>query len=233
MKNLSLLLFLTTSLFSSLSYSDDTSLYEFKWLDEGETVYVIQNKEHVKANSIGIDLSFIDSNSSPYQDSSGFLASVTYYFSERWSMDFTFKKYNNENSDDLTNLLSADTNQVKPLVRRIDAAKLVHLNWIPFYGKINTFNKIFFFDWGLGVGVGQFDYSVNNETFLQKTIKFNLVEQTDTGFNFRSFLKFFTKSGMTMGFEYNLSGVNTIKSADGATELLFFNDILGTVGYIF
>jgi hypothetical protein len=233
MKKLSLWLFILLSLFTTKSYSDDSSLYEFKWLDEGETVYVIQNKEHVKANSLGIDFSFIDSNSSPYQDSSGFLAAFTYYFSERWSMDFTFKQYNNADSDDLTNLLSADTNQVKPLVRRIDGAKIIHLNWIPFYGKINTFNKIFFFDWGLGAGFGQFNYSVNNETFLKKTIKFNLVEQTDTGFNFRSFLKFYTRSSMTMGFEYNLSGVNTIKSADGAKEILFYNDIMGTIGYIF
>ena len=83
-------------LFTTLtSFANESTLYDFKWLDEGEKVYVIQNKEHVKAGGLGIDFSIIDSNSSPYQDTTGMLFALTYYFSENWSIDFTYKKYNN------------------------------------------------------------------------------------------------------------------------------------------
>ncbi len=230
MKKLTYLIFL---LFTSNVFSDESSLYEFKWLDEGERVYVIQNKEHVKAGGLGVDISLIDSQSSPYQSTSGLSGSITYYMSENWSIDFTYKQYNNKDSADLNNLLSAYDSEVKPLIRRIDSAKLIHLNWIPFYGKINTFNQIFFFDWGVGLGAGQFDTAGNYETFLEKNISITFKEEVDTGFNFRSFVKFYTRSGITLGFEYNLTGVDTIKSQDGTKEILYFNDIMATIGYIF
>lgn len=233
MKNLTYLILFSLILLN-VAHAGEKSLYEFKWLDEGETVYVIQNKEHVKARSFGIDLSLIDSQSSPYQDTTGLSFGITYYFSERWSMDVTYKQYSNSDSADLVNLLETlGTNQVKPIIRKINAAKLVHLTWIPFYGKINTFNRIFFFDWGLGLGVGQFDTTGNWETFSIKNKSITFKDEVDTGFNFRSYVKFYSRSNITMGFEYNLSGVSTIKNAEGTKEVLYYNDIIGTIGYIF
>lgn len=238
MKNLTIYIKVLTFSFIALSsvFADEKSLYDFKWLDEDEKVYVIQNKEYVKSGSFGIDLSLIDSNSSPYQDTSGLSFAITYYMSETWSLDFTYKQYNNSDSADLENLIKTGTaqgNQIKPLIRKVDAAKLVHINWIPFYGKINTFNKILFFDWGIGLGVGQFDTAGNYQTFLQKNISITFVEEQDTGFNFRSFFKFYIGKSFTMGFEYNLTGVQTILKQDETKEILYFNDIIGTIGYLF
>lgn len=228
-----LIVIIHSTLVASLSFASENSLYEFKWLDEDEKVYVIQNKEHVKSGHLGIDFSYIDSNSSPYQDTTGFSLTLVYYLSENWSLDLTYKQYSNSNSADLENLLNAYSNEVKPLIRRVDTAKLLHINWIPFYGKINTFNKIFFFDWGLGLGFGQFDTAGNYKTFKQKNLSITLVEEQDTGFNFRSFVKFYLGENLTMGFEYNLSGVQTILKEDESKEVLYFNDIIGTIGYLF
>ncbi len=237
MKKRILLLNLIVSTFAGLltvnTYASDKSLYEFKWLDEGEKVYVIQNKEYLKAGGIGIDISLIDSNSSPYQDTNGYSLALAYYLSENWSVDFTYKSYNNSNSADLSNLLNYPKGEVKPLMRRIDTAKLIHFNWIPFYGKINTFNKIFFFDWGLGLGYGIFDTAGNYKTFDDENVSLTLAEEQDSGFNFRSFVKFYGIGGLTFGFEYNLTGVQTIMSQSGAKETLYYNDIIGTIGYIF
>ncbi|MBD64158.1 MAG: hypothetical protein CME62_03065 [Halobacteriovoraceae bacterium] len=223
--------------FIPLALASEKSLYEFKWLDEDETVYVIQNKEHTKAGGIGVDLSFVDSASSPYQDTTGLIFGVTYYFSEMFSMDFTYKQYNNSNSGDLDNLLEAlladGEQEVKPILRIIENAKLIHFNWIPFYGKVNIFNRIFFFDWGLGVGVGQFDTKGNWETFNESNTRLTFESDTDTGFNFRSYVKFFTRSNITLGFEYNLTGVDTIRDPNGKKDILYYNDIIGTIGYLF
>jgi outer membrane beta-barrel protein len=217
--------------------ADEKSLYEFKWLDEGETVYVIQNKEHEKTGSIGFDLSFVDSASSPYQDTTGLSFGLTYYFSETFSMDFTYKQYNNSDNGDMDNLLSAllaeGEQEVKPIIRKIDTAKLIHFNWIPFYGKVNTFNRIFFFDWGLGVGFGQFDTQGNWETFDQTNTSITYKKDVDTGFNIKSYVKFFTRGNITLGFEYNLTGVDTIKDPNGKKAVLYYSDIIGSIGYIF
>lgn len=219
--------------YQGLCFGAENSLYEFKWLDEGEKVYVIQNKEHVKAGSLGVDLSFADSDSSPYQDTTGFAFTLVYYMSETWSIDFTYKQYNNSDSADLTNLLESFPNEVKPLIRRIDAAKLIHINWIPFYGKINTFNKIFFFDFGIGLGAGQFDTAGNYQTFKDKNISITFVEESDTGFNLRGFFKFFLGESLTLGFEYNLTGVQTIVSETEEKDILYYNDIIASIGYMF
>lgn len=218
---------------SPMLLAGEKSLYEFKWLDEGEKVYVIQNKEHVKSGRLGMDLSFADSQGSPYQDTSAFALTVVYYFSEDWSLDFTYKQYSNSDSADLTNLLESYETEIKPLIRRIDAAKIVHINWIPFYGKINTFNKIFFFDFGVGLGFGQFDTAGNYKTFLEKNKSITLEEDVDTGVNLRTFFKFFLGDGLTFGFEYNLSAVQTILQQDGDKETFYYNDIVGSIGYMF
>ncbi|MAZ49369.1 MAG: hypothetical protein CME65_12480 [Halobacteriovoraceae bacterium] len=217
---------------SSISLADDKSLYDFKWLDEGEKVYVIQNKEYVKAGRIGIDLSLIDSDSSPFQDTTGFVGSLTYYISETLSLDITYKQYNNEDSGDLSNLLNQIGDGVVPIIRKINTAALVHINWIPFYGKINTFNQIFFFDWGVGFGVGQFQTEGNWETFDQD-VGLKYTTDQDTGFNLRSFAKFYTRNNLTFGIEYNLTGVDTIKDPQGKSAYLYFADIMASVGYIF
>ena len=62
MKNLTIYIKVLTFSFIALSsvFADEKSLYDFKWLDEDEKVYVIQNKEYVKSGSFGIDLSLID-----------------------------------------------------------------------------------------------------------------------------------------------------------------------------
>lgn len=219
--------------FSLTALAEDKSLYDFKWLDEGEEVYVIQNKEYVKSGRIGIDLSIVDSDSSPFQDTGGFVGSIAYYLAEKWSLDITYKQYSNSDSGDLNNLLNQIGNGIKPIIRKIDTATLLHINWIPFYGKINTFNRIFFFDWGLGFGFGQFETQGNWQTFDVTNIGLTYEKDTDTGFNFRSFAKFYTRNNITMGFEYNLTGVDTIKDPNGKRAILYFADILGTVGYMF
>jgi outer membrane beta-barrel protein len=36
--------------------------------------------------------------------------------------------------------------------------------WSPFYGKVNTFNRIFYFDWSFGLGIASLDTESNINT---------------------------------------------------------------------
>lgn len=224
---------------SSLSlnaFADNKALYDFKWLDEGEKVYVVQNKEYLKTGRVSVDLNLMTSDASAYQETLGYGGAITYYFSENYSLDFTYKIYNNDDNADLDNIRNIDTGgggTIKPLIRKIDSAKLLHFNWIPFYGKINTFNRIFFFDWGLGLGVGQFETQGNYKTFNDRNVPLTYEKSNDMGMNIRSYFKFFTMSNMTFGFEYNLTGVQTIRSPDGSEDILWYTDIMASIGYMF
>lgn len=215
------------------TYSQAQSLYNFDWLDKDEQVYVLQNKEFVKKSRFAIDLGLIQSDNSPYYDSTGFFFTGTYHFSDRYSIDLTHKRYANSESQDLKNLLSLSDLQTKPLLNVIDAVTFINFNWIPFYGKLNIFNNIYYFDLGFGVGGGMFNVQSNYKTFSEKNKPFTLDKETATGANTKIFFKFFTDKNFTFGFNYNLSMVQTIKSADEQKQNYFYSDFLINVGYLF
>ena len=48
-----------------------------------------------------------------------------------------------------------------PFIRKTKSNYGVIAKWSPFYGKINTFNKIFYFDWSFGLGVGRLNTESN------------------------------------------------------------------------
>ena len=183
-------IFFTTLLFllTTNAIANDKSFYGFKWLDDDETVYVIQNKEYPKAKRIGVDLSYVNSDSTAYQNTSGLVAALTYYFSEDYSLDLTYKMYTNSNNRDIDSLLNQ--NSIKPLVRVVDTATLVHFNWIPFYGKLNMLNKILYMDWGIGIGFGQFTTQSNYKTFEDKDVAFSLEPEDNVGITLEHFSNF-------------------------------------------
>ncbi|MBT7609383.1 MAG: hypothetical protein HN576_06490 [Bacteriovoracaceae bacterium] len=217
-------------IFAMNSFANDKSFYGFKWLDDDETVYVIQNKEYPKAKRIGVDLSYVNSDSTAYQNTAGLVAAITYYFNEEYSLDVTYKIYSNSNNRDIESLLNQ--NSIKPLVRVIDSALLIHFNWIPFYGKLNMLNKILYMDWGIGIGAGQFTSKSNYKTF-EDTSPFLLQPEDNVGINIRSFFKFYMSRKWNFGFEYHSTGVQAITSSALNEEIIWFNDVMLTIGYMF
>jgi outer membrane beta-barrel protein len=218
-------------LFVSNAMGNDKSFYGFKWLDDDETVYVIQNKEYPKAKRFGFDLSYVKSDSTAYQNTSGAVGALTYYFSEDYALDVTYKIYSNSNNRDIESLLNQ--NSIKPLVRVIDTALLVHFNWIPFYGKLNMLNKILYMDWGIGFGVGQFATKSNYKTFENPAVQFLLQSEDNVGINIRSYFKFYMTRKWNFGVEYHSTGVQAITSSTLNEEIIWFNDVMLTLGYMF
>ncbi len=230
---MTILLFLTAVfniLFVNVSYAAADNLYNFNWLDDGEVVYVIQNKEFPKAGRLGFDLHLIDGENVAYTDVGGFGAQLVYYFNEDWGIDLIYKKYSNDNNQDLNSLIG-DLN-TKPLVHRVESAILAHIDWIPFYGKINTFNRIFYFDWGFGVGAGKLDILTNHDTFNQKNIPLTFKPESVTGFDIRSFFRFYAHKNFNFGLEYDLTFFDTVVDAAGTKDRVVVNDILFTIGFM-
>ena len=56
-------------------------------------------------------------------------------------------------------------NGVTPFLRREKNLLGAMALWSPFYGKINTFNKITYFDWFFGLGLGLLKSESNSDGF--------------------------------------------------------------------
>lgn len=225
--------FLIVLCFTQLSFANKSSLYKFNWLDDDEVVYVLQNKEFPKLSRMGIDFNIYDSASSNYQKTTALGFVAHYSFAENLSVDFTYKSYNNEDNNDLKNLLELGESGTKPLIRKVDSAMLVHLNWTPFYGKVNTFNQIFYLDWGVGLGIGRFLTQTNYKTFEQQNEPITFITEDLSGFNFKTFFRFFTTDHYNFGIQYDLSGYTAIIDSQGTEELVKYNDLSFFVGYLF
>ena len=130
----------------------EEDFYKFLWLDSDKKVYVLQNKVYQKGGSFYVHLGYIADISSNYEDISGFQGSLGYYFLENWGLELFYHLYQGSSNSDAKNLEELDN--VVPFIRKVDAKAGGALMWSPFYGKINVFNKIIYFDWSFGVGGG-------------------------------------------------------------------------------
>lgn len=139
--------------------ADEKDLYDFMWLDPDKKVYVLQNKVHKKANTVYANIGYGTGLSSTFQDTSMIHTNAGYFFTEELGIELMYTKYSNSDNDAFENLKKL--NGSIPFIRQTESNMGVLAKWSPFYGKINTFNKIFYFDWSFGLGVGKLNTKSN------------------------------------------------------------------------
>ncbi len=147
---------------NSTAWAGEEDLYDFLWLDPDKSVYVLQNKIYPKDKSLYLDLGYMMNLSSTFQDTSGAQFKLGYYLNEEWAIEFDYIKYSNLDNGALKSVKVVAG--LAPFVRRPLSSTTVFAIWSPFYGKINTFNKIYYFDWSFGVGTGSYTMESNLET---------------------------------------------------------------------
>ena len=212
-------------------YGSEDSLYNFNWLDDDETVYVIQNKEYPTEGRVEFNLALSDSDHTPYQSSIAYTGGLAYYVTETFSFDIMYRSYANSNNNEFESLTG--TTEKKPLLRIVDTSTFFHLNYLPFYGKINTLNKIFYFYWGIGIGVGQFDTRANYPTFTDPNKPVTYISESIVGYNTKTYFKFFLAKNWNFGLELDIFYFNAIADAEGNEDLTIYNDISLNFGYLF
>ena len=104
---------------------------------------------------------------------------------------------------------------------------------IIFYGKMNTFNSIYFFDFGVGLGAGQYKTRSNWETFQDTTLTTVYNKESNLGFNLKSFFKIYLSPHVNFGLEYDYSGVKGIVNVQKKEEIIYFTDLMLSVGFLF
>ncbi len=137
----------------------EKDLYDFLWLDPDKKVYVLQNKVHKKEHTVYANLGVGLGLSSTFQDTSLVHGNLGYFITEEWALEALYTSYSNKDNEALQNLQKL--NGSIPFIRKTKSNYGVIAKWSPFYGKINTFNKIFYFDWSFGLGIGKLNTESN------------------------------------------------------------------------
>lgn len=159
---INLMILSTMTLGAPSALSAEKDLYDFLWLDPDKKVYVLQNKVHKKEHTVYANLGVGLGLSSTFQDTSLFHGNLGFYLTEEWALEGLYTSYSNQDNEALQNL--AKLNGSIPFIRKTKSNYGAIIKWSPFYGKINTFNKIFYFDWSFGLGAGKLNTESNSAT---------------------------------------------------------------------
>ena len=145
-------------LFTPKLFAEEGSTYQFGWLDKDKEVYVLQNREYKKVNTINLNVSFGMSLSEAFVDETMIQGRLGYYFWESWGLELLYSSNSgktNSNYAGITGGYGKGTSSgpgSTPYVNIIDSYTAFIINWAPFYSKINLFNGIVYLDWSFGLG---------------------------------------------------------------------------------
>lgn len=210
-------------------------LYDFLWLDPDKKVYVLQNKVYEKKRRTYFNLSYISGQSSSFFKSRGIGGLVGHYLTEEISVEVFYNKYSNSKTETYENLVRI--NGVEPFSRQINQNLGVMALWSPFYGKVNTFNKIFYFDWSLSLGVGQIKTQSNANTAADPDTPNVLEDESYTSFNAKTGVRFHATRNVHLGIDYQRSHFRApgVKFEDRPQETKWrsHSDIVFSIGFSF
>jgi outer membrane beta-barrel protein len=150
------------TLFSLPAMAAESSLYDFSWLDKDKEIYVLQNRRFKKDNEFYLGATGAMTLSGAFIDSFGATVRGGYFFREDWGIEFVFGKNSGDENDTAKAVKEQGT---VPYYRKIDTYTGAMFMWSPFYSKINTFNKIFYFDWMFGLGAANIKTLDNRNKF--------------------------------------------------------------------
>lgn len=194
MKKVQLTFAIFLTLFSACLKAAEKDLYDFLWLDPDKKVFVLQNKVHKKENTVYGNVGYGSGLSSNFQDTSLLHLNLGYSFTETWALEGIYTTYSNKDNDAFTNIKKL--NGAVPFIRNTKSNYGVLAKWSPFYGKINTFNQIFYFDWAFGAGIGKLNTESNATTAA-------ITSQANT-YAKESYTSVITKTELTVHLNKNL-----------------------------
>lgn len=235
LKTLSLLTLGSAVLFPQKNIASEGDLYDFLWLDPDKKVYVLQNKVYEKKGTFYMNAGYIYGISNEFQDTHGAMLNAGYYFAEEWAFEIFGQKYSNSNNESYENL--ERINSSVPFVRRIDSFYGAMGIWSPFYGKINTFNKIFYFDWSIGLGAGKINTESNALTAADPNRAATFTAESYTAAAIKTGLRFHATENIHINVEYLRTTYKapgpTINGVAGSSKFRANSDLIFSLGFSF
>jgi len=227
-------------LLSQRARASEKSLYDFLWLDPDKSVYVLQNKIYRKEKTFSVDVSLLRTVGNEFQDTIGADIKANYFLTETWGVEVFFTNYSNSDSDNFKNVVyisetdGTPNSTLFPFVRRLKTAVGAMAIWSPFYGKINTFNRIYYFDWSFGLGLANLGAESNLRTVVDPSLSNAYDSESFTALAYKTSFKFHVTRQVNFSielrnFSYQAAGPRDVNSK----ELRDNWDFMVGVGYKF
>ena len=228
----SLLIFCMWVFWMASLQAAESNLYDFQWLDPDKKVYVLQNKIHKKEQTTYVHAGVLTVLNAPFQDSYGYQVNAGHYFTEEFAIEGVYTRYIHSNNENYDNVRAVNSSE--PFVRRIKQSAGVMAVWSPFYGKVNTFNKIIYFDWHFAAGPAFFETESNLNTVTDPLLPGRYEKETHAGAITRTGLRIHFSPQVHLGIDL----FNSHYMAPGPTnktkdKLRMQNDGILSIGFSF
>lgn len=197
------LLLVSAFIFSGVVIASEKSLYEFSWLDKDKEIYVLQNRRFRKVNTFYVGLNGVKTVSGAFVDSYGGTVRGGYFFSEDWGVEGVYGKNSGDKNDTAKGVEDQGS---YAFYRKIDSYMGAMLMWSPFYSKINTFNRVFYYDWMFGLGVASVKTSDNRKEFNSPSDS-TLTSQNSMGAMWNTGLRVYISDSWSL--RIDITGIHT------------------------
>ncbi len=213
----SILVVLIFALVSFKSFAGQDDLYDFLWLDPDKKVYVLQNKVYEKKGTAYVTAGYGKGLSTDFQDTKVYQFKTGYYFSEDWGIELLYSGKNHSNDDAYATITDATNGNNKiPFVRRFKSYYGAMGLWSPFYGKINTFNEIFYFDVNFGLGISKIDAESNRTAFQANSATDVYEDESYTAGLWKVGMRFYVTESLSLDLDFT---TNTYKANSGTSDV--------------
>lgn len=156
---------LATLVLSSFVMAAENSVYDFSWLDQDKEIYVLQNRKYRKDDSLYLSLVGGKTTSGAFIDAQTYQGRIGYFFTENFGVELLYAKTQSK-----TNTSFSDINRIaNTYYRKVENYMGGMVLWSPFYAKINTFNKVIYFDWIFGLGGAKVETKNNKQKLINPT----------------------------------------------------------------
>jgi len=221
MKYLALILFLL----APMAQAAEDSAYNFSWLDPDKKIYVLQNRKYRKKNRFSLSALGGFTTSSSFIESTVIQGRIGYFFSEAWGIELVYS-FNDGEENDSAKAVRQDANAI-PFYRQIESYYGGMLVWSPFYGKVNTFNKVVHFDWVVGLGAAIVNDEHNRNSILVNSDQ-SLTSESHTGPMGGTGLRFYLSQ--TFSIRLDLTGVYYSARTGSAQNKRYYSNYDVTLG---
>ncbi len=199
--NFKLILILGITIFvSSFTLADENSIYDFSWLDLDKEIFVLQNRKFRKRGRFYMNLGGGLTVSGPFVDSKLLQFRKGIFVTENFGLEVLYTKSDGEENSTAKSLRNDGFGGAAPFRRIVEDYFGAMFMWSLFYSKINTFNKIIYFDWMFGLGYAKVKEKNNKDEFLFQNPAVLVYEEDHNAFIWDTAFKFF----ITNSFEIRL-----------------------------
>lgn len=202
--------------------ASESDLYDFSWLDKDKEVYVLQNRKFKKENKFNLTAGYGQTASGAFVDANAIQFRAGYFFTEELGFEVIYSKNSGVENETAASVRNSGSIPFRRIVESYSGGMLV---WAPFYSKINTFNKIVYFDMLFGLGVAQVAEVNNRSQFDNFDPSLKDVSENHSGLIWNFGNKFFITEMWNIRFDISGIHYQAKKAIKNTTEESWYQNI--------